>query len=115
MILSDVILGFHSTQLVVYLCFILIGLIGNYALNKPSLKLVGFASLASSGLFFIVTNFAVWAFGTMYEKTLNGLLTCYLMAIPFFWNTLIGDLFYNTLLFGSFYYLTQTKLIKQKV
>jgi len=52
----------------------------------------------SSTIFFVITNFAVWMSGTMYPLTMEGLLLCYTMAIPFFGNTLAGTLFYVSLL-----------------
>ena len=52
-------------------------------------------------VFFSVTNFGVWAFTPLYPKTVNGLIECYVAAIPFFWNTLAGDLVYSTVLFGG--------------
>ena len=59
-------------------------------------------SLASSLLFYLTTNFACWCFGTMYEQTWQGLLLSYQQAIPFFRNTLTGDLFFGASLFGSY-------------
>jgi hypothetical protein len=58
--------------------------------------------LASSVLFFVLTNFGVWAFDALYPKTLEGLMACYVAAIPFFRNTLLGDLSYTVVLFGGF-------------
>jgi hypothetical protein len=86
----------------VYLAFALIVVLGSVMLKKINpLRLLG-ASLSTSVLFFIVTNFFVWVSGTMYAKTLSGLVTCFVAAIPFFWNTMAGDLFYVALLFGVF-------------
>jgi len=59
------------------------------------------AAVASAVLFFILTNFGVWALGTLYPKTLIGLSECYAVAIPFFHNTLLSDLVYSALLFGG--------------
>jgi hypothetical protein len=53
-------------------------------------------------LFFAVTNFGVWLVSGMYGHTLQGLAACYVAAIPFLQNTIAGDLFYATLLFGGF-------------
>jgi hypothetical protein len=53
-------------------------------------------------LFFLISNFGVWTSGTMYTKDFSGLLTCYTMAIPFFKNSLMSDLIYCGILFGSF-------------
>ena len=67
-----------------------------------SLLSVAAGSVASSVLFFIVTNFGTWATGELYPPTLAGLTACYVAAIPFFQNTLAGDLFFSALLFGGF-------------
>jgi hypothetical protein len=60
------------------------------------------AAIASSVLFFLVTNFGTWATGELYPQTLAGLAACYVAAIPFFQNTLAGDLFFSAVLFGGF-------------
>jgi len=89
----------------VYASFILIALLGFGLLQKVKpLRLLG-ASLGASTLFFIVTNFGVWIGGLTYPKTWEGLVACYTAAIPFFWNTLAGDLFYVGVLFGAFAFL----------
>jgi hypothetical protein len=53
-------------------------------------------------LFFAVTNFGTWTLSGMYPLTFSGLAACYVAAIPFFQNTVAGDLFYSGLLFGGF-------------
>lgn len=68
-------------------------------------RVVG-ASLASAITFFLVSNFAVWAFGTMYAKTFAGLVQCYTMAIPFFRGTFASDLIYTPVLFSVPYALS---------
>jgi hypothetical protein len=102
LLLSDLVLGFYSGMLFQYAAVILIVFLGTLALSKVTvLRLVGTA-LASSILFFVVSNFGVWAVSGMYAHTLAGLSACYVAAIPFFQNTAAGDLFYATLLFGGF-------------
>lgn len=78
-----------------------------YALVRKvdPMRVVG-ASLASAISFFMVSNFAVWAFGTMYAKTLAGLVQCYTMAIPFFRGTFASDLIYTPILFSVPYALS---------
>lgn len=100
--LSDLALGLHSGMWAVYGSFALIVFLG-FALrrSRSPLRVAG-AALASSVLFFAATNLAVWAFGSMYPKTLAGLAACYTAAIPFFANTLAGDAFYTAVLFGGF-------------
>ena len=102
MFLSDLIIGLHSTLLVVYLSFAVIVLIGSKISEKRSPLRVGLAAVSSSVIFFITTNFGVWLLGSLYPKTIEGLATCYIAAIPFFQNNLMGDLFYSAVLFGSF-------------
>ncbi|MCX8107146.1 MAG: hypothetical protein N3D80_14880 [Ignavibacterium album] len=102
MFLTDAIIGFHSEMWLVYLSFALIVLIGMLMLKKVNIKNVIIASLTASISFFIITNFGVWAFGTMYPKNIAGLIECYIAAIPFIQNTLIGDLFFSGIMFGMF-------------
>lgn len=59
-------------------------------------------SLLASFTFFLVTNFGHWATYNMYPKTGAGLLACYTAALPFFKNTLLGDLCYAAVLFGIY-------------
>ena len=99
--ISDLFFGFHSTMWAVYGSFIAIGLIGIKLSGNASTKNIVLGSLAGSGLFFIVTNFAVWLTG-FYPMNVAGLMECYTMAIPFFRNTILGDLFFNGVLFGAF-------------
>jgi len=102
MFLSDLIIGLHQTMITVYLSFLLIVGIGFLIKNKKSVGTVALASVGSSVLFFILTNFGVWVLETMYAKDFSGLLLCYTAAIPFFQNTLLSDLFYTGLLFGVY-------------
>lgn len=61
---------------------------------------IAFAALVPAILFWIVTNFAVWAFQSDYEKSWSGLMLCYTRAIPFFRWMLAGDVLYVAVLFG---------------
>lgn len=99
--LSDVILGFHSVMPFVYLSFTLTIMMG-WRLRNKTFHHIPTVCLASSFLFFFITNFGVWLTNVLYPKTLIGLEMCYLAAIPFLTNQLLGDLTYTFLLFGSF-------------
>jgi len=103
MLLSDAVIGFHRGMPVIYACFALAVCIGFSLRGKRTIARVAGATLASSLLFFVVTNFAVWAFGhgRLYPMTFEGLLACYVAAIPFFRNSLAGDALYSALLFGG--------------
>lgn len=100
MVLSDVIIGFHGTMVFVYGSFIATAAIGFWLKKHQSLRNIIGATVISSILFFLITNFGVWIEGILYKRTLEGLLTCYYMALPFFRNTLVGDLMYVGLFFG---------------
>ena len=102
LLLSDLVLGFYHGMATVYFSVALIVMIGMVALSRVSPIRVGLAALASSVLFFVVTNFGMWQFSGFYPRSLAGLEACYVAAIPFFQNTVAGDLFYATLLFGGF-------------
>lgn len=107
MIVSDYFIGFDSLsmRLTVYGSFTAIVFIGFWLKKHFSYKNLLMSSLASSILFFVVTNFAVWAFGSVYPKTPEGLTQAYILAIPFFRNTLLGDLFYVGAFFGTYEFL----------
>tara|TARA_B110000438_G_scaffold217525_1_gene210263 strand:- start:462 stop:950 length:489 start_codon:yes stop_codon:yes gene_type:complete len=95
MFISDLFLGFHTTLPFVYLAFICISFLGIY-----SKKISSFTILTSSSLFFLVTNFGVWLLG--YPNNMAGLISCYTLALPFFINTILGDLFFTYTLNYSF-------------
>ena len=85
--------------------FTIIGLIGWTLRNRMTLPRVGVASLAGSLAFFLVSNFGVWIRGAMYPPTAGGLVACYVAALPFFRNSVAGDLFYVAIMFGSYHWL----------
>lgn len=101
MFLTDLILGVHSLMPIIYLSFVLISMIG---LKAKSLSLG--TVLSASSLFFIVSNLGVWYF--YYPLTWAGLSSCFILAIPFFINALMGDLFYTSVLQFSFSKLKQS-------
>ena len=99
--LSDLVIGFYGpTMLAVYGSFLVTALIGQSIKKNVSFVKIILAAVASSVVFYLITNFAVWLFDNMYTKDLTGLITCYIAAVPFFRNTLLGDLFYTIVLFG---------------
>ncbi len=118
MAISDLLLefiagiGWHNTLLYVYASFILITCIGIYIRHNAKAGNIILASLVSSMLFFVITNGGVWA-ASGFQFGLNGLATALLAGIPFynneffgsfFLNTVMGDLFFSGILFGSLYF-----------
>lgn len=85
-----------------YGSFIIITLIGCLIKNKVKISNIIIASLSSSVLFFLITNFGVWFSFKTYPHTIEGLVACYIAGIPYFSHTLFGDLIFCTILFGSF-------------
>ena len=105
MIIADLFLGFHPTMGWVYLSYGIIAVVSVYNhATKSNARLITLPFI-SSGIFFFVSNFGVWATGTMYAKTFSGLIECFVMALPFLRGTLAGDLVYSALLIGGYHLL----------
>lgn len=101
MFLTDLILGYHSTIIAVYISFALMVVIG-MMIKRKNIRSIAAASLAAAILFFLITNFAFWTTGALYPLTWTGLMTCYTAALPFFGYNLVGNLFYAGVMFGLF-------------
>lgn len=101
MVISDLFLGWHNLVLFTWGSFAAVVGIGMWVRRRKSPGSIAVGTIAGSTLFYLVTNFAVWAFTPLYEKSVSGLLASYTMAIPFFRNMVIGDVFYTALLFGA--------------
>ena len=110
MYLSDIVLGFvvydfgwfHGFMPFVYISFMITVCLGFLVRRRLTPLVVGSAALVGSVMFFIITNFGAWLISSLYPKTLAGLFSCYVAAIPFFRNTLAGNMVYSLVLFGSF-------------
>ena len=106
-----------KSMFVVYLALLFPIVFKNFLQKKLGVLRIFGAAIASSTVFFLATNFAVWAFSPMYEKTLEGLVLCYTMAIPFFQNTVAGDLIWSGVIFGTYLVLrnySNLQIFKQK-
>ena len=101
--MTDLILGLGWINLFVYGAFGLISIMG-FISKKVKIQTV----LLSSVVFFVVSNLGVWLL--YYPLTIEGLTSCFTLAIPFFTNTLLGDLAYSAVLFYSFSTLKNTYL-----
>jgi hypothetical protein len=106
--LGDIFIGFHKLVPIVYASFLINVAIGLWLRDRRTVTRISLATLLGAIQFFLITNFAVWQFLSGYQHTASGLLACYIAGIPFFWNTLAGDAFYATLLFGSFAFAERT-------
>jgi len=104
MFFSDLFIGFYALPIMlsVYAGFIIMGLIGLQIRKNKKVSTVLGGTVLGAVLFYLVTNGAVWAFGSLYSHTVAGLLSSYAMAVPFFRNSLLGDLFYTGALVGAY-------------
>jgi len=108
MLISDIMLGGNPMSYWVYASIVLIILLGYFIKNNPKNIIVN--SLISSILFFLITNLGVWFMGG-YSYSIYGLIECYILAIPFFKNTLISTTFFSMFIY-SLHYLIKSTLIK---
>ena len=102
MLLVDAFLGFYKHMFFVYLSLFLITFIFFKISDKINLKNLFVFGFLGSLIFYLVSNFGVWASGVLspitnlpYEKNLNGLINCYFLAIPFFKNTLVSTIIFS--------------------
>ena len=110
MFIGDLFLGFHSLMFFTYVALAIAVLIGLYVKHFKFTEIL-YSGLASSVCFFIITNFGAWlTHGEMYAKNFSGLMQSYVMAIPFFQNTLISTFLY-LLLFKLLFDLAVKKKI----
>ncbi len=119
MLISDSLLelitgwGFHKGMPVIYGTISVITMIGWWLQSRRTIGTIALATFGGSVIFFIVTNFFVWFGGKLYPQTIEGLAACYVAALPFFGNSLMGDIVYSTLLFGGFAFAERTVFAKQ--
>lgn len=117
MFISDIFIGFYSLPIMaaVYACFIVSALIGIWVGKNKKFRTILGGTLLGSVIFFIFTNLAVWIFGTMYAHNLNGFFQCFYMALPFFRNSLAGDLLYTGVLVGGMELVIRTLALRAEV
>ena len=104
MTISDMFIGYYGIGLMisVYGSFLLCVTLGLWLKKHKKWYAIAGGSILGALLFFLITNFGVWVFTPWYPKTFSGIVQCYLMAIPFFRNTILGNLFYVTIFFGAY-------------
>jgi len=108
MLVSDMFIGFYEWRIMamVYTSFFIIGLGGLLIRKYKNVGTIMLGALGASFLFYLATNFAVWAFTGMYAPTLDGLMLSYAMAIPFFKFTVLGNALYVGVFFGIYEFAT---------
>tara|TARA_B100000902_G_C27253393_1_gene886506 strand:- start:121 stop:627 length:507 start_codon:yes stop_codon:yes gene_type:complete len=113
MMISDLILGYQAV-ISVYISFIIMVCIGFLLTNKKNgLRIINITLLASL-VFFLITNFSVFLTSSLYPKNIIGLIECYIFAIPFFINTIMGNITYSLIMFYGFSIVQKQILIESK-
>lgn len=100
MLLADLVLGFHGQMALVYLGLAVPVWLGSRLARAPSWAGFAGATVASATLFYLLTNFGVWALDGLYPLTVAGLAASFAAGLPFFWTSLLADLLYGLLLLG---------------
>ena len=98
LLISDFFLGLHSVMIWTYGSFLLIGLMASQFSSAKLTPLIGL-SLTGPTLFFLITNFGVWLGSSIYSQDIQGLVQCYILALPFYASSLFA-----TLLFANLFY-----------
>jgi uncharacterized protein DUF6580 len=99
---GDLFTGLYKLMFIVYISFAASVAIGRWVAHTRTFARVGGAVFLGALQFFFVSNFALWSLGGFYPRTTAGLSACFANALPLFCNTLAGDAFYATVLFGGY-------------
>ena len=95
MLFSDLYLGFHSGMPIIYFTLAICVLIGTFIESRVTILNSILGITAGVLVFYLITNFTVWYGSGMYENSFSGLITCYVMGLPFLQNTFISSLIYG--------------------
>jgi hypothetical protein len=104
MLISDSFIGFYEWRmnLIVYVAMALAGGVGILLRRRKNPITIGAAAMLGSTLFFLITNAAVWYFGSSYDPGIKGLFASLVAGLPFFRNAIVGDVWYSFALFGVY-------------
>ena len=105
--LTDLFIGFHGTALFTWGSVLFIGFLSKYFIKNIISRITG--ALVGACIFYVITNFGVWSLG-IYGYTIDGIITCYVLAIPFFAYSLISTFIFSSIIEGV--YKIQNKKIK---
>jgi predicted Co/Zn/Cd cation transporter (cation efflux family) len=103
--LSDLVLGLHNSMIFVYAGFALTVAIGFLLKGRVTITNTAFATVVSSVLFFLLTNLGAWMTSGLYARSAEGLMQAYVAGIPFFQNSLLGNLVFVAVIFGGYHLL----------
>jgi hypothetical protein len=94
-LITDLFIGFHAITLFTWGSVIVVGLSSKFFLTRKLSRIAG--ALTGAVIFFVITNFGVWSLGS-YGYTLEGLIACYSLALPFFGNTLVSTILFSAII-----------------
>ena len=114
MFIGDLLIGFHATMFFTYIALVVPVALGIF-MKRFKFNAIVVTSLISSIAFFLTTNFGAWLVLDMYEKNFAGLINSYVLAIPFFHNTLISTFIYLLLTKVLFDFLNKKKAVKTAI
>ena len=100
MVISDLVIGLHGVVLYTWGAFIIIGYMGMWLRQRKTPLAIFGTTVFSALLFFVITNFGV--FLAWYPHTWQGIVTCYIKALPFLRNTMISNVLFAFVLFGAY-------------
>jgi hypothetical protein len=111
--------GFYEGQWQNYLLFTLLVFVG-LAIKKLNIVQIGVASVAAPTLYFLASNFLVWAGngtnrGLNRPRDLNGLMLCYADGIPFYKMSILATLVFSAILFGSFIFARNYQMTAREI
>ena len=114
MLISDIFVGFYEWRVMaaVYGSFLAIAMLGRAIRKNISAEKIVLGTFAGSAIFFFITNAAVWAFSPWYAKGAAGLLQSLMAGLPFWRNSLVGDIFYGAIFFGIYALVERKYYIK---
>jgi len=107
MLMSDIFIGFYKNMFFVYLSLFVITYIFANIRNKINYKNLLIFGFLGSLIFFIISNLGVWLIGDLYSKNLSGLMECYILALPFFKNTILSTFLFSYIIYFSNIYLNE--------
>ncbi len=107
--ITDLVIGFHSTMLFTWGSVLIIGIFSSFFLKNIILRITG--ALFGAAIFYIITNFGVWLISGMYNFNFDGLLTAYILALPFFGYSVISTLLFSSLFEAIYSFKTVKKYL----
>ena len=93
--ITDLIIGFHGVTLFTWGSVILIGYMSKFFTKNITRRFSG--ALLGAFIFYVVTNFGVWSLGG-YGYNIEGLISCYILALPFFGYTLVSTILFSAII-----------------